>query len=858
MKKLWLGLIVFLILLSISGCSEKTKEQILNKTIHDFDGYEVQNLDESEDTNFVVYQKGVIQLDMSNGKNTPTKMDNDNFRYTFTNASAELKAMKEGDVFWGVLQSGYESLSIKVKEIQTEGDTVHVVGEQVNVDDLFVYADINMEIPASELYIDESSIGEGVTVELVPVDSIKQSTGFLPTHGDIQTSFLGKMKNEQDIISTSKKVHKDLALEINKRIVMGPADLSQTSVGLSCQGEIKGWIYGVTIEWGYEPEDDYFYGCILTDFAVETNLDFKGEGLLAGVRIPLVTAAAAPPVPVVVGKVTPYFVADAKGSIGGGFSTVNSGTSGFGAIAGKGVGGLDFFDISKLYEPQTTLHFTEMEATVSAGFDFRANLSVCLAAQVYGGAYVGAELKGKYDPMEHDLTEEPDSIHDCEVCIDGVLQALFKVYAGANVGLPKQSLYAAEVDIVEVIIAKKDFYISFGRKGIKEPEFGTGKCPHKRWRAEIKVLNEDGTVADSGTIFVDYADGRTEELEISSDESIVYLPDGDNLLKAKSKDQKGNANAAVNSAPINITINLKKIKDLFILYDYKKWPDIYADYDEGVQENLQWLPQYAEFFTDQYPDAILIPYEEMQQYNDSYESYGFTDLREKYGIDEGDIMIKLEADNRNYILLKGGVALDPYGNRSATNYQMHSKYPYRPSRLTCTIGIILTPEWDNEYYNAVSDKQKEQYKQEFDRRTSWEKLYEYSAFYDTEYTERIEELVLEYFNQEYYDTYITRIPVMVRDSICAKRYSDSFELLRTYNSWIDTEPTEAGSLWEGHEFWVDSVDSEPFHAYLAEGLVKYMDPAMDIVDMLMNGKWNEYAEELENLGTEDIVVSETP
>ena len=85
----------------LSGCGGgKTKEQIFTKTIHDFEGYTVENLDEQEDTNFIVYAKGVKEITMTDRRNVLIAADEAEMTYTFNKADETLTNIQSGDVFY--------------------------------------------------------------------------------------------------------------------------------------------------------------------------------------------------------------------------------------------------------------------------------------------------------------------------------------------------------------------------------------------------------------------------------------------------------------------------------------------------------------------------------------------------------------------------------------------------------------------------------------------------------------------------------------------------------------------------------------------------------------------------------------
>ena len=146
-------LFILLLSLPLAGCGRKTeKERIFNKTIHDFPGYRVDNLDDQENTNFVVYAKGTQEIQSNSQVNTLLETNEEERYYTFANPDEQLLALKEGDVFWAVASAdSASSIAAKVKGMERAGDTVTVYSDTLALEDLFEYADVDMSVPVPRL-----------------------------------------------------------------------------------------------------------------------------------------------------------------------------------------------------------------------------------------------------------------------------------------------------------------------------------------------------------------------------------------------------------------------------------------------------------------------------------------------------------------------------------------------------------------------------------------------------------------------------------------------------------------------------------------------------------------------------------
>lgn len=169
-KRVLLTLLLLLCALALCGCGkELTEEEIFTKTIHDFGDLRVDNLDEQEHTNFIVYAEGVEEITTDPEHNIVLSVDEENLCYTFQNPDAALLAMEPGDVFWAACTpENPEGVTVKLKRMEQQGDTLVVYSEEIGLADIFEYVDINMEVPMSELPEGLVTLGEGVEVVETP------------------------------------------------------------------------------------------------------------------------------------------------------------------------------------------------------------------------------------------------------------------------------------------------------------------------------------------------------------------------------------------------------------------------------------------------------------------------------------------------------------------------------------------------------------------------------------------------------------------------------------------------------------------------------------------------------------------
>jgi hypothetical protein len=70
-------------------------DELFDKTIHDFPGHLSDNLDEQEDTNFIVYAKGVKKISTDDGMNMVALADDEKREYVVLYPSKELEKLKK-------------------------------------------------------------------------------------------------------------------------------------------------------------------------------------------------------------------------------------------------------------------------------------------------------------------------------------------------------------------------------------------------------------------------------------------------------------------------------------------------------------------------------------------------------------------------------------------------------------------------------------------------------------------------------------------------------------------------------------------------------------------------------------------
>lgn len=646
---LFLGFLLMLGL--VTGCSgggEPDKEAVFTKTIHDFDGQWVNNLDQQEDTNFIVYAEGVQEIAMTDEVNVLTQRDDENFVYQFSNADETLLAMERGDVFFGVTER-CEVVCVKVVSLQVDGASVVIQGEEMSLSDLFTYVDICMDIDSSQFYVDPSQIPEDCTVEYVGLSAGVDHAA--------EPAFLSAapLDGAADPVALAK-VDAPVGLSLSTKV-----NIQKSAVTVESQWMVV--IRSVTVEFRYS--DGVFFSSFVVNSTLNSDLSASGEGALVDIE----KALANIDVPVggpILGEIYPFGVFSVSGEIEVGVSSSQDISEGFAVTAGA-KSGLNFSPVQKNSEPVVTPRLEEISGKLRAGMKFKVAISCLKLADIYGTAFGGLELEGSYDLFEAEKDRGKDSVHDCKACIAGEASLVGRITAGAELCmLPGNRLYQSEWTIGEASLKLCDFYVSFGASGGNETEFGWDKtCPHRRYLVTVTVLDQDGDSASGAAVTARYPDGRTESATADGGgQAEFYLPVGDNSITASRAGQKGSVSVMVtDQTPITALMRLEDSREIFIDYYFF---DLWNNNDHRA---LSTYPELYNLMRQQYPDAVWIENDEWLSHTETVlatGNYSLAGMQEAYGLSPGDIIVYVcatelhnQVGSYNSIYLYTGIALLP-------------------------------------------------------------------------------------------------------------------------------------------------------------------------------------------------------
>ena len=168
-------------------------QAFLATTVNDYDEKLVFNLDDSEETNFAVFNEDTLRADESSGMSIEDKGDG---IYIVTNADADVKALSEGDEFAYTYDDG-TVLLVAVASITVDGDTVTITeAADADLQDFFDYVKIEgTNDENTETTIDTSDMDDCVTLvdEATPRRARARS---VDKEGSLGGSISAKIEND--------------------------------------------------------------------------------------------------------------------------------------------------------------------------------------------------------------------------------------------------------------------------------------------------------------------------------------------------------------------------------------------------------------------------------------------------------------------------------------------------------------------------------------------------------------------------------------------------------------------------------------------------------------------------------------
>lgn len=437
-------------------------QELLAKTVDDFDSEKVLNLDENDSTNFAVYSEDVKILDDDSEKNVLKSYDESTKTYVFENCTDDMLSLKTDDEF-SCNADDDNVIIIKVKNISISGDTVTITAQDIEMEDVFDYVKIEAESSLGDAKIDKDSISPGVTVK----ESMPQTQKSLGRKVNIDAS--GKLSKTINLKSDEADANSD---EGNKKLkVKGEFDLNGSIV---LSGSINFDIYI-----SRKHKECSFSVSVGVDCEFTLKMSGSVDWQIFSIEKALLPKMA---------SVKINFGLILKGEFEAGFKSNITTMAGFKYVVGKG-----FTNISQPPHSESSL---EAEADLFFGVYIEAVGEVIddniagVSLRASGGFQIEATMSDEH--LNSNSKSNLNVKHKCSKCISGSLTPTVKIE-------PKVVLMYKNAlnDNLEVGITisgnSKDFYYSFDNK-----KFDWGSCPNIVYNVPIKVIDENGSsVADA-------------------------------------------------------------------------------------------------------------------------------------------------------------------------------------------------------------------------------------------------------------------------------------------------------------------------------------------------------------------------
>lgn len=608
-KKIILFLAIALLLSLLAGCGaketevaveEKTKEEIFTKTIHDFEGFQVENLDDQEDTNFLVYAEKVKLITVDTDTNTLVHTDYENLTYTFTNADETLLALKKGDVVYAkATEACPEGVAAKVKRIKVQDDQVVVYSDEIGLGDLFVYADVCMEVPveADELELTHANPDADITADTLSAT---------PADGTVRLTKLAK----KTIVTNVTRSH---ALNVKKGAWSVTGNMSFTMRTATLEFYFsRAYLHLFCGVW-FETQD-------VLDLTVSVSSDFLDYSKeLPAIPVRIIGF----PIPVI-----PTVKVNISGSISGNLSRSETLRRGFLATVAPGSVKIDPVHHT-IDRKSIDGELGQIEGTLSAGIELCPTLSIGFIGNIYSSVYGGLEAKASTLLWEEEEEEYPASRHECALCFDGDVNVTGSISCGLEIALLTETAEELSEELKAILNEHRDgikqiqpeitllqgskkiadFYLSFPDFPEGDSRFGWGECPNIGYRTIVTVQSEAGEPAAEVLVEATHSNGHVKQETTDEDGvAVLYLSRGANDLWVNAGSRVGEAKVQMEESPKDVTIQLRE-RTLHIEFRlaYSDWSKIDANnvVQGGIFPPNTQFPGLYSLISKRFPNAVI-------------------------------------------------------------------------------------------------------------------------------------------------------------------------------------------------------------------------------------------------------------
>ena len=469
----------------VYDCPNYTKEmqEFLAKTTDDFESDSVLNLDNDKTNNFAVYSDETKVIPESKTKNKVVSADDERGIYVFENIDSNISSLKSGDVF--AYEYGDDNLIIvKVGNITINGTKATVTSRETSMDEVFDYVKIDEDADTSEVTVDDSELEEGITYEGKSSES----------GSDKGKSYNAKAYSNSGISTTGMDIGGTVSESVKFDVAGKKIGSDDKYVKVSAKIDVK---MGATMKLYITKAYQYFEFGLDYSTKISLALEMKSKFPF---ELPLAKFGFAI-CPGLYVELTPSIVVEASVSLE--VSGTLEGGIGFRVSNSKG---LENTSKTPSFKPEF-----KIEGTVFIGLSLEPKVKVLseYIAEVSVDATAGVEVKASFTVKP----KEKDVIHECKKCIDGDIS--FKMTIDIKVKLLNMKKLTFDFKVLGYTAHLCDFYwsLDFG-------EFGFKKCPHKKYRLEIKTVDQSKTPVVGAFVEVN---GETHTTD-SNGEVVVEIP----------------------------------------------------------------------------------------------------------------------------------------------------------------------------------------------------------------------------------------------------------------------------------------------------------------------------------------------
>lgn len=394
----------------------QSMQELLNATVDDYDPELVLNLDESRDTNFLVFSESTKEITQKENTNIVRSADEESCTYIIDNTDKQFTGLKAGDIVRYPYGEN-EMLIVKVSTVSVSGTTVTLTGQKPEAEEVFQAVKIESSADPEDVAFDETSCGDGLTyIGSGPATRASGTEDFSFSH----------------------------PFEVNKEISKGP-------VTLSAKGKLEISL-GITVNYYLTFFDQYI--------KLDNNLGVSAELTLSD-KLEWAPEKL---------QFSASFLGIFSAGIELGFSI---GAEIEGKFTASFTQTISFVYDNGDYRNSSTKPVFDTDADISASI--KLGISVGINLQLLSGlAKVGLSAGLEFAVkavLEDGPAETNGRIHYCDLCLGVSIDLTFKMWV--DLGLV-WDLIDKDYTFLELPWHICDFYHSFDTK-----EGGLGTCPNK-------------------------------------------------------------------------------------------------------------------------------------------------------------------------------------------------------------------------------------------------------------------------------------------------------------------------------------------------------------------------------------------